>query len=262
MFNQQLNSVFTNKLKEYCKGKRVLLVGNAASLFNHEYGDVIDSYDVVVRFGKGYPDEAHSVHLGKKTDVWFFGTLRADMFQRWRNVPFQVYNYFQVNMYDPKCSVLYTPACMLNDKFQVYKHFFVLGDFNDHIRLMNKIYERTKEWKTSLRLSQGTLGFLYFDEIIKTQSQLDLIGFDFFESELRYEYNGNEKAVNSWHVPIPSFNSNQPPPHGGDKEKQYILKRISESQGKIKLHPMNTKIDKPLVDKLLTTFRPNIERQK
>ena len=55
MFNRELHNKFTEELKQYCEGKRVLLVGNAASLFNHEYGDLIDSYDVVVRFGKGIP---------------------------------------------------------------------------------------------------------------------------------------------------------------------------------------------------------------
>jgi hypothetical protein len=260
MFNQKLNDKFTSELKEYCKGKRVLLVGNAASLFNHQHGDLIDSYDVVVRFGKGLPNISHSAHLGKKTDVWFFGSLRASMFKRWVNVPFQVYNYMQISMYDPDCSLLNIPLCVATGEFQVYENFFTLGNFAEHIRLITKIHDKpTKNWKLAPRLSQGALGFLYFDEVINTHSQLDLIGFDFFESEIKYNYKGNEKTVNSWHVPIPSFNSDQPHPHGGSKEKEYILKRISESEGKIKLYPMDTNIKQDVVDMLLTAFRPLIK---
>jgi hypothetical protein len=163
-------------------------------------------------------------------------------------------------MYDPNCSVLNIPACVTTGGFQVYENFFILGNFAEHVRLMTKIYEKpTKNWKLAPRLSQGALGFLYFDEVINTHSQLDLIGFDFFESEINYNYKGNEKTVNSWHVPIPSFNSDQPHPHGGSKEKEYILKRISESEGKIKLYPMDTKIKQDVVDMLLTAFRPLIK---
>jgi len=43
------------------------------------------------------------------------------------------------------------------------------------------------------------------------------------------------------------------------KEKEYILKRISESEGKINLYPMDTNIKQDVVDMLLTAFRPLIK---
>jgi len=72
MFNAELNDRSTEKLKRYCEGKKVLLVGNAASLFNHSYGDMIDQYDVVVRFGKGVPTEENRKYIGSKTDCLVF----------------------------------------------------------------------------------------------------------------------------------------------------------------------------------------------
>jgi hypothetical protein len=258
MFNQDLNDRAANKLKEYCRGKRVLLVGNAASLFNHEYGDLIDSYDVVVRFGKGIPTVETKKHLGSKTDVWFFGTLRASMFQSWKDARFKIFNYTQIGLYDPNNSVLQFPSIMTTDKFQIYKHYFIMGDSSLHKRLISEIYPLPKpksDWKKAPRISQGTLCFLYFDKVIQTQAQLDFVGFDFFESILKFELEGKQKQIYSWHVPIP-MNSHEHNPHGADKEKDYILKRVAESQNKMFIHPMNTDIPSEVSANLINKYRP------
>ena len=257
MFNQELNDRSTAKLKEYCKGKRVLLVGNAASLFNHEYGDLIDSYDVVVRFGKGIPTVETKKHLGSKTDVWFFGTLRASMFQSWKDARFKIFNYTQIGLYDPKASSLMFPACMATSKFQIYKDYFILGDSALHKKLISEIYPEPKasEWKKGPRISQGTLCFLYFKDIIGTQAQLDFVGFDFFESILKFELGGKQKQIYSWHVPVPVDN-HEHNPHGADKEKEYILKKVSESENKLFIHPMNTNLPSEVSTKLINKYRP------
>lgn len=257
MFNQELNDRSTNKLREYCKGKRVLLVGNAASLFNHEYGELIDSYDVVVRFGKGVPTEENKKHIGSKTDVWFFGTLRASMFQSWREARFKIFNYTQIGLYDPQGTSLSFPSVMATSRFQIYKDYFILGDAEIHKKLISEIYPTPKpnEWRKAPRISQGNLCFLYFDKVIGTQSNLDMVGFDFFESTLSFELGGKQKKIYSWHVPVPVDN-HEHNPHGADKEKDYILKKVGESNGKMFIHPMNTKLDSETSSKLIKKYRP------
>jgi hypothetical protein len=257
MFNRELHNKFTEELKQYCEGKRVLLVGNAASLFNHEYGDLIDSYDVVVRFGKGIPFNRYKKHLGSKTDVWFFGPLRATSYPNWK-CKFKIFNYMQISMYDVKSQLLTIPNCMTTDELQMYKDYFTVGTFSEHLHLINKIHEQPFT-KKSERLSQGSLAFLYFDEIIKTQSQLDLVGFDFFSSEVKFEHGGNQKVVGSWHIPIPIHNADQLHPHAGLKEKNYILKRSSESNETIKVHQMNSEITTKINEMLMKEFRPTIK---
>lgn len=234
-----------------------MLVGNAASLFNHEYGELIDSYDVVVRFGKGIPFARYKKHLGSKTDVWFFGPLRATSYPKWK-CRFKIFNYMQISMYDPKSQLLTIPNCMTTGELQIYKDYFTVGTYSDHLNLIHKIYEEPF-FKKSNRLSQGSLGFLYFDEIIKTQSQLDLVGFDFFSSEVKFEYKGNDKVVNSWHVPLPIHNADQPHPHVGSEEKDYILKRSLESNGTIKVYEMNSEISDEINEMLMKDFRPTIK---
>ncbi len=114
------------------------------------------------------------------------------------------------------------PSCMATNRFQIYKDYFILGDSALHKKLISEIYPEPKasEWKKGPRISQGTLCFLYFDRIIQTQSQLDFVGFDFFESILKFELGGKQKQIYSWHVPIPMDN-HEHNPHGADKEKDY-----------------------------------------
>jgi hypothetical protein len=52
--------------------KSVALVGNARSIFNFSYGNIIDSHDVVCRLNRGVIiiDEKSQ---GTKTDVWAYG---------------------------------------------------------------------------------------------------------------------------------------------------------------------------------------------
>lgn len=55
------------ELFEYLRGKTISLVGNAQSLLEHEYGEMIDSSDVVMRINRGYP--LHYKSQGLKTNV-------------------------------------------------------------------------------------------------------------------------------------------------------------------------------------------------
>lgn len=56
----------------YLKDKRVAIVGNAKSIFDTRYGKLIDSFDVVIRFNRGFilSPEAQ----GTKTDILFLAT--------------------------------------------------------------------------------------------------------------------------------------------------------------------------------------------
>ena len=60
--------------------KSVAVVGNANSLFDKEYGELIDSHDVVIRFNKTaifYDDLDCEKSHGKKIDVWAFVSKKA-----------------------------------------------------------------------------------------------------------------------------------------------------------------------------------------
>lgn len=55
------------EVKEFIKDKRVAIVGNALSIFDKKNGNLIDYYDIVVRFNYGFIKNAES--QGTKTDI-------------------------------------------------------------------------------------------------------------------------------------------------------------------------------------------------
>jgi hypothetical protein len=79
-------------MKEWFEGKTVAVVGNAESLFHKNYGEEIDSQDVVVRMNKAamlYTNfECEKTH-GKRTDIWAvwnFNEYRQNMNNIHKNI--------------------------------------------------------------------------------------------------------------------------------------------------------------------------------
>lgn len=67
------------KIKHYLKGKRIALVGNAQSLFDASYGEIIEQHDVVCRINKGFTNvgKATERFIGKRTDVLFVNLFKT-----------------------------------------------------------------------------------------------------------------------------------------------------------------------------------------
>jgi hypothetical protein len=57
--------------------KNIIFVGNSVEILQHKHGEWIDSHDIVVRFGKGYPTEDKWESIGSRTDIWISGFLRS-----------------------------------------------------------------------------------------------------------------------------------------------------------------------------------------
>lgn len=66
-------------MREVFENKTISVVGNAKSLFDKNYGEEIDSADVVCRIKRGFfmlhPNDVKS--HGKKTDVWFLNWFKT-----------------------------------------------------------------------------------------------------------------------------------------------------------------------------------------
>ena len=127
---------------------RVILVGNSVELLQHEYGSYIDSFDTIVRFGKGIPTDENFEQIGKKTDVWITGFLRQKHYTRFKNVKI-LFNRCRIHMnIEPKSPMLLPEyEVMFTDK-EILEIFDLVGATNDKA-LGN-------------RPSAGFLGILYF----------------------------------------------------------------------------------------------------
>lgn len=251
MWNKRLNDKFENRLIGYCQNKRVLIVGNSISLFNKPYGEFIDSFDVVVRMGKGYPWPEFKEHLGSKTDVWVLSILRANHYPDFKGTPFQVLNISQISVYDSKKSTTTISKHFYEEDFEIYKDYFVMGDIKKTRALIKTAYGTVD---INQRASQGALTLAYFTNIIRHYKELHVIGFDFFEGKVQYEMNGEVNEVSSFHLPVPSLKGSNSNPHAGmlvegHPDKRYI-QRLRD-QGKIIFHEMEPLVNTPeLQDKV------------
>lgn len=217
MYNKELNDKCIETFAEYISGKRVIVVGNALTMFSDKYGKFIDSFDVVVRLGKGIPWKTDKEYLGTKTDVWFFGGLRAELYEVLTDVPWKIFSPAQMNSHKSVA----IPYFMMDGKFQVYKDFFLSHD-NDEILSINEALNGKDT--DVVRVSQGIMAVDMLAKI-GTQKSLTVIGFDFFSSgtNMKFGYGKGkipkDHPVTSWHFPLTSNSQN---PHISSLERKYV----------------------------------------
>ncbi len=252
MYNEELNNQWINRLKGHVRGKKVLLLGNSLSLFSEKTGDFIDSFDVVIRVGKGLPYPYFTEYIGKKFDVWSFGVLRAPIIEH-VTAPFKIYNFLQVHVYDKK-NLFVNPSFMYNERFQIYRDYFLIGP------LLNiKSYFKLFPKSTDIRLSQGLITLLFIlDKLKNIYDSVHLYGFDFFRQAVSYQQQDETKVAYSWH--IPKTKKGLLNPHSYDLEKRFIERM--DQKGIVTLHPCPCgEIDKYVLESLFSKFRPEANKE-
>jgi len=258
MWNERLNDKFQNRLIGYCQGKRVLVVGNAISLFANEYGGLIDNFDVVVRMGKGVPFPEFKKFLGSKTDVWVGSVLRVNNFMYFQDTPFKIINITQIPLYDANKPNVSIPKLFYSKEFQIYKDYFLIGNYDMTRSLIKKAYGHID---INNRMSQGAMVLSYFTNIIRSYKELHVIGFDFFEGRFQYKLNDQINEVSSFHLPLPTHKGKNSNPHAGlyveeNLDTPYIEKLIN--QKKIVFHEMKNISPPPEnIQLIMSKYRPN-----
>ena len=67
-------------IQEFVKNKRVVFIGNSVEIMNYKLADKINSYDIVVRFGRAMQvNKLQEESIGTKVDIWVTGQFRAPM---------------------------------------------------------------------------------------------------------------------------------------------------------------------------------------
>lgn len=260
MYNRKLNEIWTNRLRDFCAGKKVIIVGNSVSTFANEYGDLIDSFDVVVRMGKGVPYPEFKKYQGSKTDCWMLSALRAATYREFKSVKFKMLNITQLNLYQ-NTDKFGISKCFFEEDFQIYRDFFLLGNIHETKELIKKAL--IIELSERNRISQGAMCISYFLNKIATQTETHVVGFDFFESRVQYLMKGEINEVSSHHMPIPLFKGPNSNPHTGlysvdNKDREYITHLVNNNQ--IHFHEMKIKeLPEQQAKMLLRKHRPGTE---
>jgi|TARA_R110000822_G_scaffold288991_1_gene410243 hypothetical protein len=172
-------------LKKYCKGKRIIIVGNSSKLLNGSNRKIIDSYNVIVRMNRGYFNTAlhYSEHIGLKTNILSIGVQTAT----------------QANIIIGNNSVDYILSPIVYSETLDYPNVYDVSQ---------DTYNTLKKSLGNIKPSTGISTYNFFNRFIDF-ARLDLIGFDFFESSvLQTNQLGHIKVLE----------------HDGSKERSFFWK--------------------------------------
>jgi hypothetical protein len=213
-----------SKVREFFRDKDVILVGNNATAVKRPQGEIIDSYDIVLRFGKGIDIREYERELGTKTDVWVTNYFRLPTIGRGLKVPPLV--------------VINGPPPVNRERAQGKERFEKVINHQmyttDAIKRLQTKWLAKEEIERHVKISSGTLTALWLAYNIDTYKSLTFINFDFFTRGIPY-FNGSTEALavaTSWHLSLakPNYNDfssvknmlTHHPSHIGDKEKEML----------------------------------------
>ena len=187
------------------ENKNVVLVGNSVEILNYKKGEFIDSHDVVIRMGRGVPRPRHYEAIGKRTDLWATGFLRAEqMIKRpeLKEVP-KLLNRTRINLLTAR-------------SLEVDAEFHTMFTDNELLDLYEEFGYVNNE--TLGRPSNGFIVLLWLIKKAWVWKSLTLVGFDFFAKKAPFKVGA--AYPNSWHLPR---NSVDEIPHNVPAEREYAL---------------------------------------
>ena len=191
-------------LQQLIENKNILLVGNSVEILQYDYGNTIESYDAIVRFGRGIPTKENEQAIGSRTDIWVSGFLRKNSRPNF-----------------PKAIPLIN-RCRIDLDSNTEHHFFnyeYIEMFSDEeLKEVFKEFGYRNKDKWSPRPSQGFMALLYFTRKMKVWKSLTIIGFDFFAKKLNFKV--GEAKPSSWHMPT---NTISIIPHSAKTERDFAL---------------------------------------
>jgi hypothetical protein len=148
--------------------KEILLIGNGPSCLDNEYGELIDSHDIVVRFNN-FETESFEKFVGTKTNYW----VKTIMSNKHDNAKF-----------DKKFFVyprVVSPGSVKINSLADEGYTIVPVDFYDEI---NKLINKPNIWATT-----GLVMIYYF---LTMGYDVKIHGFDFFKNGVHYYDDGSK----------------------------------------------------------------------
>ena len=149
------------EIQKFCEGKKIIIVGNSSRLLNHNYGSLIDSYDIVVRINRGYlQHNLYTNMIGSKTTIVSIGVKSAAA---------------ALGIVGRNNLAYVLSPIIWSEKLQLQNGYDV--KVND--------YNILKDKSNTNKPSTGISTYNFFNNL-NNFKRLDLIGFDFFESSIRH----------------------------------------------------------------------------
>ena len=203
-----------HSIQELVRDKDILLVGNNLTAVDLEQGHIIDSYDIVVRFGKGVPT-GREKYLGSRTDIWVAGSFREYMRDSF-----------------PGAAVLFnTSTAGKEPKYPKYDHTpMYMPQECEHV---NSLFGGNNGHFTEggTRLSAGAVTAYWLYHEVGTFKSMTLINFDFFTEATAFKDKQQDfiNKANSWHIPLSMKKFTNLNPADNSAHNLQVEKRLFDS---------------------------------
>ena len=212
-------------IQQFVKNKRIIFVGNSVEIMNHKLADFIDSYDIVVRFGRAIDAKPlHEESIGTKCDIWITGQFRAPAYNNVEQ-EFKTGKFKNTKILINRCrGNLKLKDWILEDRLpKNFPKYTQMYSDDELVRIM-KEFNKDLLGVNDYRPSAGFISLIWFIDKIKTYKSIDLIGFDFFAKSIDkrpHDKRGKPSNCNphSWHMPVYVLNR---PAHDSTMEQSYV----------------------------------------
>jgi len=146
------------QIKDYCKDKKIIIVGNSSRILQGNYGRLIDGYQIIVRLNRGYQrgNNLYREFLGSKTHILSLGV--------------KGHNFANQIVAGNAVEYILSPI-IYSDRLS----------YSNVCNVSAEEYHTLKESLGGYKPSTGIATYNFFNKLGGFE-RLDLIGFDFFES--------------------------------------------------------------------------------
>ena len=185
-------------IANFCKGKKIIIVGNSSRILQAKYGRLIDGYEIIVRINRGYQrgNDLYREFIGSKTHILSLGV--------------KGHNFADQIIAGNAVDYILSPI--------------IYSDRLSHSNVCNVTAEEYHKLKESLgghKPSTGIATYNFFN-LLGGFERLDLIGFDFFESSSHHR---NQLG----HLRVPD--------HHGIYEKKFFMQSQDTEKTMLHLTP-------------------------
>jgi hypothetical protein len=185
------------EIQNYCKGKRIIVIGNSSSIFGSKKGKFIDSHDIIVRMNYALPiKEKWTSDIGSRTDIYSVGISSSKIV---KNILTCTNNLKTVLRLTPYSDKINSPITYHYSKSE---------------------YTKIKERFGKFKPSTGCTTISFFKDHIDYKL-LNILGFDFFQTSHSSKKN--------------EFKSFQYRDHNGFYEREFILSCLNDKTRYLKL---------------------------
>lgn len=234
--------MLTIPIDEFVKDKRVIIVGNSVEMMKYEYGDFIDSFDIVVHLGAAISrgTKFHK-HLGSRTDIWATGTFRfgcyndnpEDFISGQFKDTLILFNRARTKLLNVDAIIPWEKTLPKVPRIDMFCDVELI-ELLDEFKYLEGFGNGIRGPKNGMRPSGGFLTILYFLRKVQTYKSLDIIGFDFFRKITdvyrRRPNDGPGATPFSWYLPLRDASTGS---HPHNKNIEYDVVKQLEKEKKL-----------------------------